>query len=89
VKSNWRALLVFVAVLTIVPAGVMGGVWLYRNSDVITYDSVEGGALVSADGRTIAVTGDGMLCDQVPATGGPRHRGVRAERAQARHWPRC
>jgi hypothetical protein len=65
VKHNWRILLVFVAVLTIVPAGVIGGVWLFRNSDVITFDSVEGGALVSGDGRTIAVTGDGMLCDQV------------------------
>lgn len=55
----------FFAVLTIVPAAVIGGVWLYHNSDVITYDSVEGGALVSADGRTISVTGDGVLCDQV------------------------
>jgi hypothetical protein len=64
-RRKWRELLLVVVALIGVPAVVVGAVRIYGGSDVITYDSVEGGALVSVDGRTISVTGDGVLCDQV------------------------
>jgi hypothetical protein len=64
VKRKWRNVLLTIAALTGIPAVVIGAFWLYSSSEVITYDGIEGGALVSPDGRTISVSAEGV-CEQV------------------------
>jgi hypothetical protein len=58
----WRIALIVLAVLLATPVAIVGVAWLAYNSEVTTDVSVGGGALVSADGRTISVTA-GALCD--------------------------
>ena len=61
-RHPWRIALVIVAVLLGIPVAIVGIAWLTYNSSVTTDLSVSGGALVSADGRTVSVTA-GALCD--------------------------
>src|SRR5215469_1327701 len=56
-----RALLI--SALIGVPVLMIGAAWIHFTSDVITYGGIDGGALVSASGRTISVTA-GVLCDE-------------------------
>ncbi len=63
-KRKWRNVLLTIAALTGIPAVVIGAFWLYSSSEVITYDGIDGGALVSQDGRTISVSAEGV-CEQV------------------------
>ncbi|HYK31655.1 MAG TPA: hypothetical protein VEV63_06820 [Streptosporangiaceae bacterium] len=61
-RHPWRIALVVVAALLAIPVAVVGIAWLAYNSEVTTDFSVTGGALVSANGRTVSVVA-GALCD--------------------------
>lgn len=64
----WRVALIFVVVLLATPVAVIGAAWLYYSGAVTTDASVSGGALLSADGRTISVTAGGLCDDTITLT---------------------
>lgn len=61
--AAWRIALIAVGAVIAVLAAVTAALWAYLHSTVVFTVSVDGGALVSPDGRTVSVTA-ASLCDQ-------------------------
>ena len=51
------AVLAILIAVIVVPVGAVAGWWVYAHHTVVTVESITGGALVSSDGRTVAVSG--------------------------------
>jgi len=61
-RNGRRVVLFTVGLATAVLAAAVTGLWVHRHSMVVDSESIDGGALVSSDGRTVSVMGV-LACD--------------------------